>query len=327
MTHIGVWEIGDDDAPRRLSVDREFLEKHLETWIERDPSLLGGDVRWVSRQLTLLDGSRLDLLGLTKDGTWVIVELKAGPVGVDTIRQALHYFLEIAGMTNGQLAQRIRSRGISDASVAIAVDELAPDAGDSDRDYLLLVAGVGSGESAEAAAAILERHGFDVPIQVVTFQLLRDSTGHRILLREVDERIATEATAPSSRWSLDEVLQLAERYGVREGFEAIRSKLLAQGFRAYQKKYGLNFNLGTRAQSLWVAPREGRIHLGYLAANFPALYGVDESQAGAEFGPNWIDLPPAEALQRIQEWAEIIAGYHAGQLASPAVSPALSSLK
>jgi len=313
MTHIGVWEIYDNDAPRRMSNDRAFLEKHLEAWIQRDPSLLDTGVRWVSRQLTLPDGSRLDLLGLTRDGTWVIVELKAGPVGAGTVRQAMHYFLEIAGMTNGQLAKRIRDRGNFDASVAAALEELAPDAGDSDRDYRLLVAGVGSGESAEVTAEILERHGFDVPIQVVTFQLLRDSTGRRILLREVDDFASPEPLTQGSGRSLDSALRHAERCGVLEGFEAIRSYLLGQGFREYRRKNGLNFNLASRKQCLWVHPREGKIYIGYLDGNFAALFGVDNSQAAADLGPNWINLPPAEALLRIQQWSDIIIRYHAGQ--------------
>jgi hypothetical protein len=45
MTHIGAWAIGDGDVPKRMDADREFLERHLEGWIERDPSLLGGDIR------------------------------------------------------------------------------------------------------------------------------------------------------------------------------------------------------------------------------------------------------------------------------------------
>jgi RecB family endonuclease NucS len=105
-TYIAAWEIGDGDVPTRMAEEREFLEKHLEGWIEHEPSLLGGDIRWVSRQLVLPDGSRLDLLGLTKDNTWVIAELKAGQVDASTVLQAMHYFLQIAAMSDAELAQR-----------------------------------------------------------------------------------------------------------------------------------------------------------------------------------------------------------------------------
>lgn len=91
MIHIGAWEIGADEVPRRMVDDREYLESQLETWIERDPSLLSGEIRWVSRQLTLPDRSRLDLLGLTRNNEWVIAELKAGPVSGGAVEQAVHY--------------------------------------------------------------------------------------------------------------------------------------------------------------------------------------------------------------------------------------------
>ena len=30
MNNIGVWQVGNDDSPRRLHDDRGFLEKHLD---------------------------------------------------------------------------------------------------------------------------------------------------------------------------------------------------------------------------------------------------------------------------------------------------------
>lgn len=50
-------------------------------------------MRWVARQLRLLDNTRLDLLGLTPDDEWVVIELKRGPVDASTLTQALHYAL------------------------------------------------------------------------------------------------------------------------------------------------------------------------------------------------------------------------------------------
>ena len=307
MTHVGAWEIGDGDVPSRMAEDREFLEKHLEAWIERDPSLLGGDIRWVSRQLVLPDGSRLDLLGLTKDNTWVIAELKAGQVGLSTVLQAIHYFLQIAAMSDAELAQRIRNRNRADDLLAAALSELVSDSAETARDYRLLVAGVGSGDSAELAAAILARYGLTVRIQVISFQLLRDSQGHRILLREIDEEGVREGRAAAAPY--EDILLLAERFGVRDGFEQVRNELLVRGYRSFQKRSGLNFSIGSRLQTFWIKPIEGRLHIGYLSGNFPALFGVDEAMALTDLGPNWLDLQPAEAIQRVRLWADTIDRY------------------
>jgi hypothetical protein len=312
MTSIGAWEIGTDDVPRRMAGDREFLERHLESWIERDPSLLGGDIRWVARQLHLSDGSVLDLLGLTKDNTWVIAELKRGLVGTGTVLQAMHYFLQIAAMSDAELAQRIRNYGAADDSLVGALDELASHSEETARDYRLVVAGVGGGDSAEIAASILARYGLTVRIQVITFQLLRDSQGHRILLREVEEEGLRETRVAASPY--DDILTLAERFGVRDGFEQIRNDLLGRGYRSFQKRSGLNFSIGSRLQTFWIKPVEGCVHIGYLSGNFSTLYGVDEATALTDFGPNWLDLLPAEAVQRVRDWADIIDRYRAASL-------------
>jgi hypothetical protein len=319
MTSIGAWEIGPDDVPLRISRDRDFLEKHLENWIERDPSLISSYVRWVSRQLTLPDGSRLDLLGLSGDGSWVIVELKPDPPGAGAVDQVLHYFMQIASMTDGELAQRIKSHGLSDSATLEALEALTPDAGDAERSYRLIVAGVGTGDAARTAAEALTRHGFDVPIQVVTFEVLGDSAGRRLLVRDVEEAVYDDRAAASRR-SLEDVVDIAERCGVRDGFQEIRSFLLGHGYREQRRGTGLNFNLGSRLQCFWVRPAEGAVRIGYLDTNFPALFGVDESEAHSDLGENWIDLPPAQALERIRQWVVVIDGYRGG-----AGEPATSS--
>lgn len=315
MAEVGAWEIPlDGGKPLRMDADRDFLEKHLEDWIGLDPSLLGPDIRWLSRQLVLPDLSRLDLLGLTKDGTWVIAELKAGSVDAGTVRQAFHYFIEIAMMDNAELIQRVRAHPIRDEHGVVIVDPsvetdlalIGEDPHEQKRDYMLLAAGVGTGESAEAAAAVLAAHNFDVPVRVVTFQLLKSGSETRILVREVDE---DEDRAPASDegWTLDALLELAQRHGVRDEFEEIRTGLLDRGYKSLQKKYGLNFNPGAKRQAFWVSPRDQAIHVGYLDWNLEALFNLDQSWAEEHLGENWVDLPAEQARDRVLGWADAIA--------------------
>ena len=176
------------------------------------------------------------------------------------------------------------------------------------------------GDSAEVAASILARYGLTVRIQVVTFQLLRDSQGRRILLREVEEESIREPRASATPY--EDILSLAERFGVRDGLEQVRNELLGRGYRSFQKRSGLNFSIGSRLQTFWIKPVEGRLHIGYLSGNFPALYGIDESTAVTDLGANWLDLPPAEALQRVRDWADKIDHYRAKSVerAEPTIS-------
>ncbi len=130
-----------------------------------------------------------------------------------------------------------------------------------------------------------------------------------MLLREVEEEALKESRPTATPY--EDILLLAERFGVRDGFEQIRNELLARGYRSFQKRSGLNFSIGSRLQTFWIKPVEGRVHIGYLSGNFPALYGVDESTALTDLGANWLDLPPAEALQRVCDWANRIEQYRA----------------
>ena len=107
------------------------------------------------------------------------------------------------------------------------------------------------------------------------------------------------------------MLEVAEENGVREGFERIVLELERRGFRGYPRQYGLNLNLGGRLQCLWLTTRKGAIHMAYLPANFPEIFGVGEKEAEERLGGNSIDLPPDDAFKRIVEWADVIAEYQA----------------
>ena len=285
-----------------MAADRDFLEKHLENWIKNDPTLLGGDVRWVSQQLSL-PGYRLDLLGLTKDQRWVIAELKAGHVGPETVLQSLGYYLALANIPNEELVRLVRAHGVIDVSVESDLDDIAATGESIERDYQLLVSGVGNGETAVEAAQSLDRQGFQIPVKAVTFELVRDSTGRRVLIREVDDTAPAETATRKPRETL---LERADEFGVRAGFDRIRTELADRGFSEQQRGFGLNFNLRSRRNCLWVALRPGAIHLSYLPANFPALFGVDETEAARLLGPNELDLPEAEAFEQVIRWATVL---------------------
>ena len=303
VPQTGVWEIGGDETPYRLKNDHDYLEHHLETWIEHDPTLLGTGIRWIARQLVLPDRSRLDLLGLSVDGTWVVAELKRSAVDSATVAQAVHYFLELSRMTNEELVHRVSASGQLDPGVHQELIELADVAGDtSERDYLIIVSGVGTGENAETAGRTLADSGFSVPVRVVTFNLVATASGSRLLLRDIDDVVEPPPSEPGTRWSLEAVLERAEAVGVGPEFRLIRDELERLGYRASLKQSGLNFNKGTRQQVFWVKPLDGQISIGFLAGNFPVLFGVDEATANQQLGENWLTLSPNEAVAQMHRW-------------------------
>ena len=307
MGRLGAWNVLSEGTPQKLVAATGILEAKLESWIEAEPSMLGSNVRWISRQLVLPDRSRLDLLGLTPDGTWVIAELKAGAPDGNAVRQALHYFMVMDEMTNADLIDRIRAQGAA-ARDPLAEQQLTEilelDQDDYEREYRLLVAGIGDGGAADQAASTLKRHGLNIPVDVITFSLFTNAVGGYTLVREIEDEIAGAVSPTGQGHTLDGLLETARRFNVLEDFEAVRGEILRHGYRSWQRKHGINFNRGNRRQVLWAQPKQDGVHMGYLTWNFPVLFGISEEDATAELGTNWVTLKGAEATAQIAEWLE-----------------------
>ena len=67
--------------------------EHIQEWIDNNPDILGEELLIVSKEYGGFDGTneRLDLLGVDRDGTLVIIELKRDDSGSDVHWQAIKY--------------------------------------------------------------------------------------------------------------------------------------------------------------------------------------------------------------------------------------------
>src|SRR5688500_4576466 len=84
----------------------KHFEKHLEDWIESDPSLLSDGLVIVGRQVQVEAGS-VDLLGIDSDGRWVVVEIQKGLVRKAALAQAIQYAASIAALDESELGAQI----------------------------------------------------------------------------------------------------------------------------------------------------------------------------------------------------------------------------
>jgi RecB family endonuclease NucS len=66
-------------------------EEMIETWLTRQPDLLGLDILIIGRQVVTDFQGRIDLLGIDADGDLVIVELKRDRTPREIIAQVLDY--------------------------------------------------------------------------------------------------------------------------------------------------------------------------------------------------------------------------------------------
>ena len=91
------------DTLEPVAVGRLANENMVESWIARQPDLLGLDFLLIGRQLPTEFGGRIDLLGIDADGNLVIVELKRDRTPREIIAQMLDYASWVSSLTTRQV--------------------------------------------------------------------------------------------------------------------------------------------------------------------------------------------------------------------------------
>lgn len=74
-------------------------EAMIEGWVRENPALVGLNVLILGQQVVTPDRGRIDLLGLTKDGSPVIIELKRDRTPREIVAQVLDYASWVANLT------------------------------------------------------------------------------------------------------------------------------------------------------------------------------------------------------------------------------------
>lgn len=91
------------DALVPISRGRLANENMIESWIARQPELLGLDVLIIGRQVVTDFGGRIDLLGVYADGNLAIIELKRDRTPREIIAQVLDYASWVSTLTTRQV--------------------------------------------------------------------------------------------------------------------------------------------------------------------------------------------------------------------------------
>jgi Endonuclease NucS len=178
-------------------------EARLETWIEKDSSLLGLDVLIVGRQVQTPYGGRIDLLALDQEGDIVIIELKRDKTPREVVAQVLDYASWVSNLTPkeiNELAAKYLSDTLANA-FKTRFEETLPETINLNH-KMVVVASELDDSSERIVQYLASRHSLDINVVFFTCFKLdgKELVGRSWLMdpEEVEERSGSKRSLP---WS------------------------------------------------------------------------------------------------------------------------------
>jgi hypothetical protein len=295
MQKIGIWKIGEQQ-PSRLQRTSIELEKQLEDWIEGDPSLIQVGLVIVGRQLHT-DAGILDLLGLDPVGNWVVIEIKRGNVRRDTVMQAVDYAACIAEMPANELREKVNAYlKPRKLSLSILLNERSIEADiPQERQIKIMVVGTGRDPQLKRMTKFLS--GLGKSIGVINFEVFEDSSGQKIIVREITEvddepitnadlkasiKINQSSTAkPVSE--IDRLFKLAEQNGIGKEFRLVFDAATKHGLYPRTYKWSIMFTPPSNKSRVlicsYVKPTRNKTYKLFFAASaFAEFYPIGERE-------------------------------------------------
>jgi hypothetical protein len=165
-------------------------EALLEDWLESNPDgiIEEGKLLIVGRQVVTNFGGFIDLLGIDRHGTTVVVELKRNRTPRDTLAQALEYASFAARLDTEQLEVILRLYQKND-SVSLAeyhrvYFELGPDEAIAfNKDQRIVIVGQTITPEIRQTASFLRSKG--IRVTCVEFSFFQANGGTRLLSQEI----------------------------------------------------------------------------------------------------------------------------------------------
>lgn len=184
---MGLWSI-DAGGLREMKSKRLDLERRLEEWIARDPSVLAMDILILATQVQTAHGGRIDILAIDRDANSVIVELKRDRTPRDAVAQVLDYASWVKSLGYDDL-ERIADLGTGKLRTAFE-DHFGQSIPETVNDSVTMV--LVAAELDDSSERIIEylSEGFGVRINAVFFEYFMDPKGEflaRAWLRDPED--------------------------------------------------------------------------------------------------------------------------------------------
>ena len=291
MGKFKVWQVGET-IPLKLVESNVGLEKNLEAWIEADPTLLPGELEIISKQM-IVDGGRLDLLGLDPLGRCAVIEIKAGALSTDVVTQAMYYAAQIDKYDYETLATKVHdypTREKKELKTLLQLRGLDEKEFSKSKEVLIYLVGTLHTSGVDVMLEYMSRR-IQVPVTQVIFDVFQLENGQRILVREITEADAPirKAHGPGPRGgaTIDNVCKKADQHGIGEEFRYVleESKKLGLHMRPYVRSI-MYAHPEHKTRMLFTVRANHKpmtAYIGYEA--FVEYYPVTTEQVASALGP------------------------------------------
>ena len=232
----------------------------------------------------------MDLLALDPQGRWVVIEIKRGAIRRDTIAQTLDYACSVATMPYDDLSDKVSTYlGTQGTSLEALLEELGAEEETEHeaREAVMFVVGTGRNPGIERMVDYLSGQ-FDVPINVVSYEVFDIEGGHPVLVRELTESEAKPPGRPTL--TVPEICARADRAGIGKDFRTILEAAQRHGLylrpwrNAVTYTSPLNRIRALLSAETWTKA-DGLLRLWVGAEVFAEFYPVTEETAVSMLGP------------------------------------------
>ncbi len=226
MDQFRMWSVTSDSVTEAEHANRAETEEALESAITRHPAMLGAGFQVVGRQLPTRGQETLDLLGVDREGTLVVVEVKRQQLTRNAVAQALDYAAHLRQLDSQELIKRIEDNsGANDVPSLPDFRGWYADQFPVDDEQIedlpnarIVLVGVGTDLAASEIVEMLASQGIN--ISIVSFDAFQDqdSENYRFVRAALDD-VDAGRTAAAARPK--DPLSHAAECNVREGYEAL----------------------------------------------------------------------------------------------------------
>lgn len=277
-----VWKIVDSEL-KELERCSPKTEEELESWIERDISIISDRLILIGRQVTTDFGGSIDLLAVDRAGDVVIIELKRDKTPRDVVAQVLDYASWVGTLSPErieEIAQNYHKRPLNEVfreKFGIELPEL-------NRNHKMLIVAIEVDESTERIVRYLSEN-YGVNINIVKFEFFKDNENNFFLLRtfaldpEEVERISDEGGKKPRRAKIS-----------REEFLSAcneKERLVFESIFEMADRMGLTYRWGSTGCTLRVPTEGGEVIFCWCyspLASFGPLIWVDFKEIKDRFG-------------------------------------------